>query len=344
MKILLTGGLGYIGAHVCTLLQSRGYRVVIVDNLVNSSKQMLRQLLAIDSKNPPILELLDITNTKELEKLFQQHDDLSGVIHFAALKSVNQSIQKPLKYYHNNIVGLIELLKVVEARSLPLIFSSSCTVYGQSDVLPITENQPFKPSYSPYGFTKQMGEQIIKDTTSTNEQFKAMSLRYFNPIGAHDSALIGQWPINEPENLVPYITQVAIGKRKELKIFGDQYDTPDGSCIRDYIHVMDLAEAHLLGLEYLWSSKSNYYVFNVGLGEGVSVKRLVKRFEEVTKISINHRITNPREGDVPIAYAEASKIQTQLGWIPKYSIDEALLSAWKWEQYLDSSGLGIDST
>lgn len=282
-------------------------------------------------------ENVDMTNATDLKNVFSKYRDIKGVIHLAALKSVDQSIAQPLKYYENNIGGLITLLNEIKSKNIPLIFSSSCTVYGQADRLPVKESAPFKSSYSPYGYTKQMGEQIIEDTVKSDGSFKAMSLRYFNPIGAHPSSMIGEWPIGEPQNLVPYMTQVAIGKRKELKIFGDRYDTPDGTCIRDYIHVMDLAEAHVLGLEYLFSSKSNQYTYNVGLGNGVSVKEMISRFENIIKKPMPHLVTKPREGDVPIAYADATKIQAELNWKPKYSVDDALLSAWNWEKNLHTN-------
>ncbi len=334
MKIIITGGLGYIGAHICAVLNQKGYEVILVDNLSNSVIKMYHQLIALLGKESLVFEKKDITQSDEIKELFQKYSDINGVIHLAALKSVNQSITQPLSYYQNNISGLITLLSEIKSKNIPFIFSSSCTVYGQSDQLPIKETTPFKSSFSPYGRTKQMGEWIIKDIIKSNDSFKAMSLRYFNPIGAHPSARIGEWPIGEPQNLVPLMTQVGIGKRKELKIYGDTYDTPDGTCIRDYIHVMDLAEAHVLGLEYLFSSNSNHYTYNVGLGSGVSVKEMISRFEKIIKKPINKKVSKIREGDVPVAYADASKIQTQLRWQPKYSIEDALLSAWKWEKYL----------
>ena len=337
LKILITGGLGYIGAHVCAVLHQKGYRIVLMDNLSNSFLQMYHQLITLLGGQSLEFEKKDISRPDEVKELFRKHSDIKGVIHLAALKSVNQSIAQPLSYYHNNVGGLITLLSEVKSKNIPFLFSSSCTVYGQADQLPIKENTSLKPSFSPYGFTKQVGEQIIKDTAKANDSFKAMSLRYFNPIGAHPSSLIGEWPIGEPQNLVPYITQVGIGKRKELKIFGDTYDTTDGTCIRDYIHVMDLAEAHVLGLETLFSSNSNHYVYNVGLGKGVSVKEMVSRFEKVSERPIKYKISKARKGDVPIAYADASRIRHQLNWQPKYSINDALLSAWNWEKYLHSN-------
>ena len=280
MKILVTGGLGYIGSHVTVLLLEQGHEVICVDNLENSSIQVLEGIEAITGKKPHF-EALNVCDESQMEHLFFEHSNLNGIIHFAAHKAVGESVSEPLKYYKNNIGGLINVLKHSTKNSIPFIFSSSCTVYGQADILPIDENAPLKKAYSPYGNTKQIGEQIIQDCCLANENFKAILLRYFNPIGAHSSAKIGEYPQGVPQNLIPFLTQTVIGKHPILKVFGAEYDTLDGTCIRDYIHVMDLAEAHVESLNYLMSSenKASCEVYNVGTGEGISVLQLIKAFE-----------------------------------------------------------------
>ena len=337
MKILVTGGLGYIGSHVTVLLLEKGHEVICVDNLENSSIQVLEGIEAITGKKPHF-EALDVCDKSQMEYLFFEHSNLNGIIHFAAHKAVGESVSEPLKYYKNNIGGLFNVLKHSTKNSIPFIFSSSCTVYGQADILPIDENAPLKKAYSPYGNTKQIGEQIIQDCCLANENFKAILLRYFNPIGAHSSAKIGEYPQGVPQNLIPFLTQTVIGKHPILKVFGAEYDTLDGTCIRDYIHVMDLAEAHVESLNYLLSSenKASCEVYNVGTGEGISVLQLIKAFESVTGKKVPYQIVEPRQGDIISAYADTSKIMNTLGWNPKYSLEQALLSSWNWEKKLNN--------
>ena len=337
MKILVTGGLGYIGSHVTVLLLEQGYEVICVDNLENSSIQVLEGIEAITGKKPHF-EALNVCDESQMEHLFFEHSNLNGIIHFAAHKAVGESVSEPLKYYKNNIGGLFNVLKHSTKNSIPFIFSSSCTVYGQADILPIDENAPLKKAYSPYGNTKQIGEQIIQDCCLANENFKAILLRYFNPIGAHSSAKIGEYPQGVPQNLIPFLTQTVIGKHPILKVFGAEYDTLDGTCIRDYIHVMDLAEAHVESLNYLISSenKASCEVYNVGTGEGISVLQLIKAFESVTGKKVPYQIVEPRQGDIISAYADTSKIMNTLGWNPKYSLEQALLSSWNWEKKLNN--------
>ena len=337
MKILVTGGLGYIGSHVTVLLLEKGHEVICVDNLENSSIQVLEGIEAITGKKPHF-EALNVCDESQMEHLFFEHSNLNGIIHFAAHKGVGESVSEPLKYYKNNIGGLFNVLKHSTKNSIPFIFSSSCTVYGQADILPIDENAPLKKAYSPYGNTKQIGEQIIQDCCLANENFKAILLRYFNPIGAHSSAKIGEYPQGVPQNLIPFLTQTVIGKHPILKVFGAEYDTLDGTCIRDYIHVMDLAEAHVESLNYLISSenKASCEVYNVGTGEGISVLQLIKAFESVTGKKVPYQIVEPRQGDIISAYADTSKIMNTLGWNPKYSLEQALLSSWNWEKKLNN--------
>ena len=337
MKILVTGGLGYIGSHVTVLLLEKGHEVICVDNLENSSIQVLEGIEAITGKKPHF-EALNVCDESQMEHLFFEHSNLNGIIHFAAHKAVGESVSEPLKYYKNNIGGLFNVLKHSTKNSIPFIFSSSCTVYGQADILPIDENAPLKKAYSPYGNTKQIGEQIIQDCCLANENFKAILLRYFNPIGAHSSAKIGEYPQGVPQNLIPFLTQTVIGKHPILKVFGAEYDTLDGTCIRDYIHVMDLAEAHVESLNYLLSSenKASCEVYNVGTGEGISVLQLIKAFESVTGKKVPYQIVEPRQGDIISAYADTSKIMNTLGWNPKYSLEQALLSSWNWEKKLNN--------
>ena len=333
MKILVTGGLGYIGSHTVVALQNKGFDVVIIDNLSNSSLDVLAGITEITGKSPDF-EKIDMRQKEDVISFFEKHKDINGVIHFAASKAVGESVNKPLAYYENNLGTLTTLLQELQKiESAPLIFSSSCTVYGQADKLPITESAPIKPAESPYGNTKKVGEQIIEDTCNAYPNFSAIALRYFNPIGAHSSALIGELPIGVPQNLVPFITQTAIGKRAELSVFGDDYPTQDGTCIRDYIHVMDLAEAHVVALERLLNKKSedNYEVFNIGTGTGNSVLEVINAFESANQKSLNYKIAERRKGDVIAAYADTTKSKTVLGWTPKHSLQSALKSAWEWE-------------
>ena len=338
-KILVTGGLGFIGSHTVVELQNEGYEVVIIDDLSNSSIKVMDGIEAITGKRP-LFENIDLKEKADVENFFVRHDDVKGIIHFAASKAVGESVKEPLLYYENNINTLVYILK--ELQKLPsanFIFSSSCTVYGQADELPITENAPVKQAESPYGNTKQIGEEIIKDTCKVTPHLKAIALRYFNPIGAHESVKIGELPIGVPQNLVPFITQTAIGLRKELSVFGDDYPTPDGTCIRDYIHVVDLAKAHVVALKRLLENhnKANYETFNLGTGKGSSVLEVVKSFERVSGQNLNYKIVGRREGDIISAYADTNKANNELGWKTELSLDDAMRSAWKWEQKVRDS-------
>ncbi|MDA8900193.1 UDP-glucose 4-epimerase GalE [Flavobacteriaceae bacterium] len=332
MKILVTGGLGYIGAHTSVLLIEQGHQVIILDNLENSSLRVLDGIASITNQRPLFYQT-DLRDRKAVVEIFNKHTDIDGVIHFAAYKAVGESVEQPLKYYDNNINGLIALLECLIPQEIPLIFSSSCTVYGQADRMPIDETSPMKKAASPYGYTKQIGENIIQDCALANSSFKAILLRYFNPIGAHATAQIGETPNGEPQNLIPYLTQAVAGKRTELRIFGDDYDTPDGTCIRDYIHVMDLAAAHLESLLYLHEGKNSSACecFNVGTGKGNSVLEVVKTFEKSTQKKVPYSIVARRPGDIVQAYADIHKIEKAMGWKAQYSLAEALQSAWKWE-------------
>ena len=333
-KILVTGGLGFIGSHTVVELQEAGYEVVIIDDLSNSSEKVLDGITAITGKTP-IFEKIDLKEKTDVEAFFKKHNDVKGVIHFAASKAVGESVEKPLLYYENNIGTLVYLLK--ELKNLPeasFIFSSSCTVYGQADELPITENAPVKPAESPYGNTKQIGEEIISDTCKIVPSLKAIALRYFNPIGAHESVEIGELPLGVPLNLVPFITQTAAGIREQLSVFGDDYPTPDGTCIRDYIHVVDLAKAHVIALQRLLKgdNKENYETFNLGTGKGSSVLEVINSFEKVSGEKLNYKIAERRGGDVIAAYADTKKAKEELGWQTELSLDDAILSAWNWEK------------
>ena len=333
MKILVTGGLGYIGSHVSVLLLEKGYQVVIVDNLDNSSISVLDHIKKITNLSP-VFEKLDVRNYDQMEFLFSKHKDFSGVIHFAAYKAVGESVEDPLKYYDNNVLGFITLFNLIKERKIPLIFSSSATIYGDADLVPIKENAPFKEAFSPYGKTKQICEDIIRDITISDSSIKSVILRYFNPIGAHSSSLIGELPNGEPQNLIPFITQTLIGKRNELMVFGNDYSTKDGTCIRDYIHVMDLAEAHIKSLEYISDSKNenNFEVFNIGTGKGHSVLEIIKVFEKVAKKKIKYTISSRRKGDVAVSYADCSKAREILKWTSKFSLEDSISSSWNWEK------------
>lgn len=337
MKIVVTGGLGYIGSHTVVTLLKENYEVIIIDNLSNSNFSVLEGITEITQKSPEFCKL-DLRNKEAISSFFDDHNDIEGVIHFAASKAVSESVENPLHYYENNLGSLIYLLKEMHRRNLSnFIFSSSCTVYGQADELPITENAPVKKAVSPYGNTKQVGENIIADYCYSEQSFTSISLRYFNPIGAHPSAKIGELPLGIPQNLVPFITQTAMGKRDELSVFGDDYDTPDGTCIRDYIHVMDLAEAHMKALERLLNKKAerNFEIFNLGTGAGSSVLEVIKTFEKVSGKNLPYCISDRREGDITAAYADTKKANEVLGWKAERTLDDALASAWKWEQKID---------
>ncbi len=334
MKVLVTGGLGFIGSHTVVELQNKGFEVVIIDDLSNSSIDVLEGITAITGKTP-IFEKLDLKDKLKVETFFNAHKDIVGVIHFAASKAVGESVEKPLLYYENNLNTLIYMLKSVLGLQVSnFIFSSSCTVYGQADTMPILENAPVKPAESPYGNTKQIGEEIIKDTCKVNDGLNAISLRYFNPVGAHESAKIGELPLGVPQNLVPFITQTAAGLREQLSVFGDDYPTPDGTCIRDYIHVVDLAKAHVIALQRLIdkTNASNYEVFNIGTGKGSSVLEVIKSFEKVSGEKLNYKIAPRRAGDITKAYADTSKSNNELGWKAELTLDDAMRSAWNWEK------------
>jgi len=334
-KILVTGGLGFIGSHTVVELQNEGYEVLIIDNLSNSSIDVLARITSITGKKP-FFEHLDLKNKQEIEGFFKSNKNIEGIIHFAASKAVGESVEKPLEYYHNNISSLIYLLEEMETNHVSnFIFSSSCTVYGQADKMPITESAPFKPAESPYGNTKQIGEEIISDTSKVSN-LKAIALRYFNPIGAHASAKIGELPIGVPQNLIPYVTQTAAGIRKELSVFGGDYPTQDGTAIRDYIHVVDLAKAHTVAMKRLLdnNNKSAFEVFNIGTGKGSSVLEVIKTFEKVTGQPLNYKIVDRREGDIIEAYADTSLANNELKWKAELSLEDALASAWKWQQSL----------
>ncbi|MDR1865513.1 MAG: UDP-glucose 4-epimerase GalE [Bacteroidales bacterium] len=333
-KILVTGGTGYIGSHTAVELISEGYEVVIADNLSNSKITVLDGIEKITGTRPAF-ERIDLCDGQGLESMLQKHGDVSAVIHFAAYKAVGESVGQPLKYYRNNLLSLINLLELMPLYSIEnLVFSSSCTVYGQPEQLPVTEQAPVQPATSPYGNTKQVSEEIIRDTVAASNAIKSIALRYFNPIGAHASALIGELPVGVPNNLVPFITQTAIGIRGQLSVFGNDYHTPDGSCIRDYIHVVDLAKAHVVAVRRLIENKNRtpFEVFNLGTGRGVSVLELIRTFEKVTGKPLNYRITDRRPGDTEQVWADTSFANKELGWQARSTLEETLRSAWEWEK------------
>ncbi len=332
--VLVTGGLGFIGSHTVVELQNEGFEVVIIDNLSNSSIEVLDRITSITGKKPLYFNI-DLKDKAAVNNFFK-NNTIDGIIHFAASKAVGESVQMPLEYYENNIGSLVYILQEMKVNNVNnLIFSSSCTVYGQADELPITENAPIKPAESPYGNTKQIGEEIIKDATKVTD-LKAIALRYFNPIGAHDSAKIGELPIGVPQNLIPFVVQTAAGIREELSVFGSDYDTPDGTAVRDYIHVVDLAKAHIVALKRLIenNNKAQYEVFNLGTGKGNSVLEVIKSFERVTEKKVNYKLVDRREGDITAAYADTNYANDELGWKTELSLDDALLSAWKWQETL----------
>jgi len=333
--ILVTGGTGFIGTHTTVELMDAGYEVVIIDNLSNSIEKVLDGIKKITGKKP-LFEKLDLCDGNHLDDFFGHYPAVKAVIHFAAYKAVPESVEQPLLYYENNLTSLINLLKLMLKFKISyFVFSSSCTVYGEPDELPVTEKAPFKESNSPYGNTKQISEEIINDIIMANFPIKAISLRYFNPIGAHPSGYIGELPIGIPGNLVPFITQTAIGLHEELLVFGNDYNTPDGSCIRDYIDVVDLSKAHVKAIERLLLKKykSDYEIFNLGTGKGVSVFEMIKAFEQATNIKLKYKITHRRQGDVEQVWADTSYANKELGWEAETSLADTLRSAWKWEQY-----------
>ena len=340
-KILVTGGTGYIGSHTVVELQNNGYEVVIVDNLSNSRADVVDNIQKITGIRPAF-EQVDCLDFVSLENVFCKHEGISAIIHFAASKAVGESVQKPLLYYRNNIVSLINLLELMPKYNVKgIVFSSSCTVYGQPDVLPVTEEAPIKKAESPYGNTKQINEEIIQDTVKSGSPIRSILLRYFNPIGAHPSALIGELPNGVPMNLIPFLTQTAIGIREKLSVFGDDYNTPDGSCIRDYINVVDLAKAHVYAIARMLEDKQNekVEVFNIGTGKGLSVLELIHAFETATGVKLNYQIAPRRAGDIEQVWANPEKANKVLGWKAETSIEDTLRSAWTWQLKLRENGI-----
>ena len=340
-KILVTGGAGYIGSHTVVALMEAGFDVYVVDNLSNSNIEVLNGIEQITGKRP-LFENIDCTDYVAMDKFFTKHEGIKAVIHFAASKAVGESVTVPLKYYRNNVVGLVNLLELMPIHKVQgLVFSSSCTVYGQPDILPVDETAPIKKALSPYGNTKQICENIIFDTVHANNALKSIILRYFNPIGAHPSAEIGELPNGVPQNLIPYLTQTAIGVRKELSVFGDDYNTPDGSCIRDYINIVDLAKAHVIAMDRMLQGKSAEAIeyFNLGTGRGVSVLELINTFEETTGVKVPHKIVGRREGDIEKVWADPERANKVLGWTAKETLADTLASAWKWQLRLREKGI-----
>lgn len=340
-RILVTGGTGYIGSHTVVELQNAGYDVVIIDNLSNSNIEVLDGIERITGKRPAFVEA-DCTDIEALKKLFAEYPGIKGIINFAASKAVGESVQKPILYYRNNLNTLLNLLDLMGPNSVEgIVFSSSCTVYGEPDVNPVTEQSPIKPATSPYGNTKQISEEIITDVIRSGAPFKSVILRYFNPIGAHPSAEIGELPNGVPQNLIPYLTQTAMGIRKELSVFGDDYDTPDGSCIRDYINVVDLAKAHVIAIERMLTGKNEapIEIFNLGTGRGLSVLELINTFEKATGVKVPHKIVGRREGDIEKVWANPSHANNVLGWIADTPVEDTLRSAWAWQCKLRERGI-----
>ncbi|MFI3240611.1 MAG: UDP-glucose 4-epimerase GalE [Bacteroidales bacterium] len=341
-RILVTGGTGYIGSHTTVELQQSGYDVVIIDNLSNSNVEVLKGIEAISGIAPAFVEG-DCTDIATLEQLYKDYTDIEGVINFAASKAVGESMELPLLYYRNNLNTLMNLLELNDKYGVTgFVFSSSCTVYGEPDINPVTESTPVKPATSPYGNTKQIAEEIITEFINSGAKIKSVLLRYFNPVGAHPSALIGELPNGVPQNLVPYLTQTAMGIRKELSVFGDDYDTADGSCIRDYINVVDLAKAHVKAIDRMLDEAINsdkIEIFNVGTGNGVSVLGLIKAFETATGVKVPYKIVERRAGDIEKIWANPEKANTVLGWKGETSIEDTMLSAWKWQTHLRETGV-----
>ncbi len=340
-RILVTGGTGYIGSHTVVELQNSGYEVIIVDNLSNSRADVVDRIEQITGVRPAF-EHVDCLNYADLDGVFSKYPGIKGVIHFAASKAVGESVQKPLLYYRNNLVSLINILELMSKHNVQaIIFSSSCTVYGQPDKLPVTESASIKKAESPYGNTKQINEEIICDTVKSGADIRAILLRYFNPIGAHPSALIGELPSGVPQNLVPYLTQTAIGIREKLSVFGDDYHTPDGSCIRDYIYVVDLAKAHVVAMYRILQNKQKekVEVFNIGTGKGLSVLELIHAFETATGVKLNYQIAGRRAGDIEQVWADPAYANKELGWKAETSIEDTLRSAWNWQLKLREEGI-----
>lgn len=339
-KILVTGGLGFIGSHTVVELVNAGYEPVIVDDLSNSQEAILDQLVKIIGYKPTFHKL-DLSVEADVNTLAVAEPDLAGIIHFAAFKAVGESVEFPLKYYRNNFYSLINLLNAYYSKPVNFVFSSSCTVYGQPDKLPVTEDAPVKPAQSPYGNTKQIAEEILKDMiASGGSKYKVIALRYFNPVGSHESALIGELPIGVPQNLVPFITQSAIGKRGPITVYGSDYNTPDGTAIRDYIHVVDLAKAHVAALKLAEKeSFTGYDVFNLGTGTGSSVLEVIHAFEKSTGVKLNYNIGPRRPGDVEQVWGDATKSTEKLGWKTELGVEEMMSSAWAWEKYIAQNPL-----
>lgn len=335
-KILVTGGTGYIGSHTVVELQNSGFDVVIVDNLSNSSISVLDGIASITGIRP-LFEQVDCCNKVDMDAVFKKHTGIKAIIHFAASKAVGESVEQPLKYYHNNLGSLINMMQAMKEFKAPyLVFSSSCTVYGQPDILPVTEDAPVQKAMSPYGNTKQIAEEIIVDAVHADPFMQCIALRYFNPIGAHPSAAIGELPNGVPSNLVPFVTQTAIGLRECLSVFGDDYNTPDGSAVRDYIYVVDLAKAHVIAVKRLLDKKNKKGVefFNLGTGRGVSVLELLAEFEKTTGVKVNYKIVGRRAGDIEKVWADPTFANAELGWKASTSVSDTLRSAWKWEEKL----------
>ena len=335
-KILVTGGTGYIGSHTVVELQKVGFDVIIFDNLSNSSIDVLNGIEKITGIRPAF-ENIDCVDYVSMDRMFEKYKGIDAIIHFAASKAVGESVEKPLLYYRNNLVSLINLLQLMPTHKVKnFVFSSSCTVYGQPDVLPVTESAPIKPALSPYGNTKQISEEIIRDTIHANPCYQSTILRYFNPIGAHPSGEIGELPSGVPNNLLPFVTQTARGLRKQLLVFGDDYNTPDGSCVRDYINVVDLAKAHVIAVQRMLNkrAKSHVETFNLGTGRGLSVLEIIKTFEKVNGVSIPYKIVDRREGDIEKVWADPSYANNELGWTATETVEDTLRSAWVWEQKL----------
>jgi len=331
-KILVTGGTGYIGSHTIVELLKAGYEVVLVDNLSNSISRIVDQIEKVSGKRQVFYQA-DLCDLDEVQRIFEEHPDIKGVVHFAAYKAVGESVAQPLKYYQNNLVSLMNLLQVMGAHNVEaFVFSSSCTVYGQPATLPVTEDSPVQKAFSPYGNTKQISEEILNDTVATSA-LRVVSLRYFNPIGAHPSGLIGELPLGTPNNLVPIITQTAAGLRPGLTVYGNDYNTPDGTCIRDYIHVVDLAIAHVVSIDRVLGHKMEtpFEVFNLGTGKGTSVLEAIEAFERVSGQKLNYEIAGRREGDVEQVWADTSRANRVLGWKSTKDLDEMMASAWQWE-------------
>lgn len=337
-SILVTGGTGYIGSHTVVELQESGYRVIIVDNLSNSDESVLNGIESITGIRPDF-ELADCSDSKAMDNVLTKYGKIKAIIHFAASKAVGESVSLPLLYYRNNLNSLLNLLELMPKHGVEaMVFSSSCTVYGQPDVLPVNEEAPIKPAMSPYGNTKQICEEIITDHIQAQAPYKAIILRYFNPIGAHPSAKIGELPLGVPQNLIPFVTQTAAGIRRKLSVFGDDYNTPDGSCIRDYIHVVDLAKAHVIALERMLQNKTleQPEIFNLGTGRGLSVLEIIAAFQAVTGVKLNYEIVGRRAGDIEQVWADPTKANEVLGWKACETIEETLLSAWRWQQSLNA--------